>query len=87
MESWTVEHLMGGLESPYRCEGAYVYRLASDQANNYFFINDNEAQQVTLKFRNYEYTSAVDLISGAELEMNAPIRLEAYSGRWLRFKK
>ncbi len=87
MESWTVEHLMGGLVSPYSCEGAYVYRLAADEADHYFFINDNEARHVQLQFRHYEYASVTDLISGEELNLNAPIHLDAYSGRWLRFEK
>lgn len=87
MESWTLQHTMGKLESPYSCDGALVYRLAAPDADHYFLINDDEAKSVRLHFRNYQYKKVVDPISGESLNMGAPVALEAYSGRWLRFEK
>ncbi len=87
MESWTLKHTMGALESPYSCEDAIVYRLAAPEADHYFFINDDEEKSVELKFRNYTYKEAIDLISGESLKVGDSISLEAYSGRWLRFVK
>lgn len=87
MEEWTLKHTLGEVESPYICEGAMVYRLASPQADHYFFINDDEAKKVNLRFKKYQYKSVSDPVSGENLELNAPIELEAYSGRWLRFEK
>ncbi|MEM9328026.1 MAG: beta-galactosidase trimerization domain-containing protein [Bacteroidota bacterium] len=87
MESWAVEHALGGLESPYACDGAMVYRLAAPDADHYFFINDNEAQSVNLTFRDYQYSKVEDGITGQSLNLGGSIPLEAYSGRWLRFEK
>ncbi|NQZ77692.1 MAG: beta-galactosidase trimerization domain-containing protein, partial [Ekhidna sp.] len=89
MESWSMKHTLGEYVSPYACDGdkAYVYRLAADEADHYYFINDNESQSVNLSFRNYKYKSVTDAISGEELVLNAPIELDAFSGRWLRFEK
>jgi len=87
MEDWTVSHTMGGLASPYACEGAYVYRLAAPEADHYFFINDDEAKSVNLTFRKYRYSKVTDPITGEELKLGEQIDLEAYSGRWLRFEK
>ncbi|MFW5877846.1 MAG: beta-galactosidase trimerization domain-containing protein [bacterium] len=87
MEQWTVNHTLGGLESPYSCEDAVVYRLAAPQADHYFFINDDEAKEVKLHFRNYKYKSVEDPVTGEKLNIGDPISLERYSGRWLRFER
>ncbi len=87
LESWTIKHTLKDLASPYSCENAIVYRLAAPDADHYFFINDDEAKKVALKFRNYQYKEAIDPITGEKLKVGDPIALEAYSGRWLRFVK
>ncbi len=87
LESWTLKHTMGALESPYSCEDAIVYRLAALEADHYFFINDDEAKSVELKFRNFKYKDVMDPITGQSLKVGNSISLEAYSGRWLRFVK
>jgi beta-galactosidase len=87
MENWTIKHTMGGIESPYSCNDAIVYRIASPNADHYFFINDDEAKTVSLTFKNYKYKSIVDPISGENLKSADQIYLEPYSGRWLRFEK
>lgn len=89
METWTVGHTLGQYTSPYNCDGdkVYVYRLAAEDADHYFFINDNEAQEVNLSFKHYKYNSVSDPITGEKVELKMPIALEAFSGRWLRFEK
>ena len=87
MEAWTLDHTLGRLELPYTCDQAIVYRIASPKADHYYFINDDEAKAVYLSFRDYEYKSVLDPISGEALKLGEPIELEAYSGRWLRFEK
>ncbi|MFO7726332.1 MAG: beta-galactosidase trimerization domain-containing protein [Oceanipulchritudo sp.] len=79
--------LLGTHTPPYSCEGAYVYRLASAEADHYFFINDGEAREVTLETRFGTYTAITDPVSGESLQSGNPIALEGYSGRWLRFAK
>jgi beta-galactosidase len=79
--------VMGKHRSPYRCEGAYVYRLAAPLADHYFLINDGDAREVRLDTGDYQYASAGDPVSGESLELGAPIALEGFSGRWLRFAK
>ena len=87
MEKWTVNHTMDNLVSPYSCENAVVYRIAAPQADHYFFINDDEAKEVNLNFRNYKYKSVEDPVTGEQLNIGDPISLERYSARWLRFEK
>ena len=87
MESWTINHSLGDLEVPYACEDAIVYRISAPTADHYYFINDDQAKEVDLKFRNYQYKSVVDPISGESLKLGDSIALEAFSGRWLRFEK
>jgi len=87
MEQWTVKHTLGDLASPYACENAIVYRIAAPTADHYFFINDDDAKNVLLNTKNYKYKAVSDPVSGEILKVGAPISLEAYSGRWLRFEK
>ena len=86
MEEWTIKHTLGGLELPYSCDDAIVYRIASPKADHYYFINDDEAKEVSLNFLDYKYKNVVDPISGETLKLGDKIALEAYSGRWLRFE-
>lgn len=81
------EAAMGGLAPPYSCDKAVVYRLASPEADHYFFINDGPPTRARLSFRNYAYKSATDPVTGESLPLDAPVELEGYSGRWLRFQK
>ena len=87
VETWTIKHTLGELQTPYTCEEAIVYRIASPTADHYYFINDDEAKEVSLEFRSYKYKSVSDPISGESLKLGDKISLEAYSGRWLRFAK
>jgi hypothetical protein len=58
--------------------------MATPAADHYFLINDDEAKSVLLQ-TDYEYVSVSDAITGEELELGAPIDLERFGGRWLRF--
>ena len=86
-ETWLREFTLGGLRPPYACRGAIVYRLAAPQADHYFFINDDEPKTVTLDTGNYRYRSVEDPVTGQTLVLGAPIELEGYGARWLRFEK
>ncbi len=86
-ERFLVQQVLGGLAAPYACDSAIVYRLATPSADHFFFINDGEAKSVRLDPRAYRYTSVSDPVSGEALRPGAPITLEPYSGRWLRFQK
>ncbi len=87
LESRLRDAAMGTLQSPYTCEGAVAYRLASPQADHYFLINDGPPTSARLSFRKYAYASVSDPVTGEKLALDAPITLEGYSGRWLRFQK
>jgi beta-galactosidase len=82
-----VRYALGGYRPPYACEGAIVYRLAAPQADHYFLINDGPARSVCLDYGNYRYVSVGDPVAQCELDLGAPIPLEAYDGRWLRYVK
>ncbi len=85
-EERLIRHTLADYQPFYRCEGAIVYRMASPEADHYFLLNDGEAKQVELDF-DYKYRNATDAITGESLKLGAPIELERYSGRWLRFEK
>lgn len=80
-------YALGNLRLPFACAGAVVYRTAAPDADHYFFINDGEGRAVTLDTRGYRYLDVSDPVSGEALSLGAPIALERYSGRWLRFRK
>lgn len=86
-ERMLLDYTMGDLESPYSCENAVVYRQSASEADHYFFINDGPQNTVILDTGNYQYSKVEDPVTGEELELGAPIELEGYSGRWLRFEK
>jgi len=86
-EAWLREFALGGLRAPYSCAGAVVYRLAAPQADHYFFINDDEPKKVILDTGQYRYRSVEDPVTGERLVLGAPVELEGYGARWLRFEK
>ncbi len=83
MRRWSLD----GAKASYACRDGIVYRLASPAADHYFFINDDHAKTVSLETPGYDYAGVRDAVTGEELEVGAPIELEAYSGRWLRYEK
>ncbi|MBC7928519.1 MAG: hypothetical protein H7039_22985, partial [Bryobacteraceae bacterium] len=87
LERKLVRAVLGDLPSPYSCDSAIVYRLAAPEADHYFLMNDDEPKLVILDTKAYRYTSVADPVTGEKLEMGAPIALEGYSARWLRFGK
>lgn len=87
LEKQLLEAATGGISSPYSCAGAVAYRLAGAQADHYFVINDDEPKEVRLTFRSYQYRSVTDPVSGEKLDLAAPVKVEGYSGRWLRYEK
>jgi len=87
IENWTIKYTLGGLQLPYNCDDAIVYRISAPQADHYYFINDDEAKEVSLSFRDYQYKNIEDPVSGESLKLDDKISLEAYSGRWLRYEK
>jgi beta-galactosidase len=87
LENRLVKAALGTLQSPYACEGAQVYRLAAPDADHYFFINDDEPKSVKLDTKAFRYRAVSDPVTGEKLTLGAPIALEGYGARWLRFAK
>jgi beta-galactosidase len=87
MEELLVRWILGPNRPPYSCGGAIVYRLAAPAADHYFFINDGPACSVKLDTGAFKYRAAGDPVTQTPLLIGAPVELEAYSGRWLRFEK
>ncbi len=84
-EEAMVRHALGRHESPYRCEGAVVYRLAAPAADHYFLINDSsEARAVQLKTPGFSYRRAEDPIDGREVRLEGSIEIPANGARWVR---
>ena len=81
------KYVLGSYVSPYRCEGAIAYRLASQEADHYFLINDGPSTQVQLEFMHVDYKEARDVTTNEAIGLYSWIKLDAYSGRWLRFEK
>ena len=86
-EKALVRYALGSYRPPFACDGAIVYRIAAPEADHYFLINDGPATTVTLDTGAYCYSSVGDAVTQESLVLGAPIALEAYSGRWLRFGK
>lgn len=84
-ERLIIRHTLGPYRSPCVCRGALVYRLAAPEADHYFLINDGPAKTVRLDSKAYRYRSVTDAVTEEKLKLGGPIKLEAYSGRWLRF--
>lgn len=84
MQQLLVRHALGSYTSPYACDGALAYRLASPTADHYFIVNDGPAKNVRLTLLGVPRPRFTDAITGAALPPGRPIALEAHSGRWLR---
>lgn len=87
IEQWTVKALMGKYQPTYTCENGIVYRLSAPQADHYFFMNDGPATEVIFTPEKFTYSAVCDAVTGEKLTLGAPVQLEAYSARWLRFEK
>ncbi len=86
-EAYVLRHTMGAMTARFSCDRALVYRLAAPAADHYFLMNDGPQRTVSLDTQEFKYTSCEDVIEGKPLTPGSPILIEAYSGRWLRFKK
>ena len=87
MEARLRRYTLGTIVPPYAAANTVVYRLAAPAADHYFFINDGPPTTAQLDTRNYRYASVSDPVTGEQLRLGAPIALEGYSGRWLRYRK
>lgn len=87
MEKMLLDYTLGQVEIPINCEGAIVYRLASDRADHYFLLNQSEEKGVSLKFNHYEYKGVSDAVTDEKLNLGEEVLLEAYGARWLRFDR
>ncbi len=87
MEKLLKDFIMEDITSPYQCEGAVVYRLASPDADHYFLLNLEEEKEVQLEHEHIDYNSMEDAISGESLNPSHPIRIESYGARWIRMGK
>jgi beta-galactosidase len=87
MEKFLVRQVLGQYQSPYSCDDAIVYRLAAEDADHYFIINDGEARSVRINFGDYAYKGMEDPLNGEALDMRAPVEVERYNGRWIRMVK
>ena len=86
-EALLLKHALGDYESPYGSGEAIVYRLAAPAADHYILINDGPATAAFLDTKRFRYRRVTDAVTGEELKLGAPIPLERYGGRWLRFEK
>ncbi len=84
-EDWLRGWLTAGLELPYRCAEAVVYRLACDGADHYFLMNDRpEPITAILETPAYAYVAAEDPVTGEHLDPQAPLEIPDHSARWVR---
>lgn len=89
MEKIISEVVSGDNETDWSCELPMVYRLSGDQADHYFFINDEEKKETVLNVKR-DYKQALNVIEDEEIEMKEgyiPVTVPAYSGLWLRLAK
>ena len=87
MEEMLLNFTLGDLESPILCDGAIVYRLAADEADHYFLINQTTVKRVDLDFKDFDYIGVSDAVTGEKLNLGEEVYLEAFGARWLRFEK
>lgn len=80
-------HTLAGIDLPYACDDAIVYRLATDKADHYFLLNEGQKRDVLLMTPGYEYKAATDVLTGTPVDLNAPTSIDAFSGRWIRAEK
>ena len=77
--------MLGPHEPPYACDGALVYRLATDQADHYFLMNDRpEPVRVHLDTKTFLYGSVEDPVEQKPLTLDDPIEIPDCSARWIR---
>ncbi|MCC5828504.1 MAG: beta-galactosidase trimerization domain-containing protein [Phycisphaeraceae bacterium] len=83
MERLLVSTALGKFALPFTCEGAICYRLAAPTADHYFLINDGPARAVRLDVHDYEYSGAVDAVTGEKVDMRQ-VKLGANDAVWIR---
>ncbi len=86
-EKMLLRYTLGDYEANYKCEEVIVYRIAAPSVDHYFLINDGPKTKAFLDTKSYDYQRLVDAIKGQQLQLNQPIEVDGYSGRWLRFEK
>lgn len=86
-ESMLLKYALGDLTSPYKCEDALAYRLASPVADHYFILSDGKAANAKLTFKNFRYKSANDAVTGEPIDLSKTVAIQANNGRWIRCEK
>ncbi|MCB1120258.1 MAG: beta-galactosidase trimerization domain-containing protein [Verrucomicrobiae bacterium] len=81
-----LRHALGDSSAPFNAVGAYVYRLAGKTADHYFLINDGPETEVTIHSK-ILYSGMKDAVSGEVFQPNDKIKVDGFSGRWMRFAK
>lgn len=81
-----VHYAVGDWTASYYCKNAIVYRLSAPAADHYFLLNDDDAKRVVLETEQ-TYRVRIDAVTQDPLDLNAPIDLPAYGGRWVRCEK
>ncbi len=84
MQDLLVSHTLGGLELPYRCEGALAYRLACPGVDHFFLINDGPPVRAKLTVPDVHYTEWRDAVTDEPLDVGAPIDIAMHDARWIR---
>lgn len=87
MEALIVRTALGPYEAPYACENALAYRLAGDLADHYFLINDGPTATARLNTKAFAYRRWTDAVTGENVSLKDGVRVDGYSGRWLRAEK
>lgn len=85
-EQMLIQYTLGDYTSPYACDDAIVYRLAAEDADHYFLVNDGPAKTVNLDVKDFDYENIYDAVFENPVNLRE-IELEPYSGRWLRCEK
>jgi beta-galactosidase len=86
-EAMLLRYTLDKLSSPFACDGAIVYRLASPKADHYFLLNDGPARTVRLDTKALRYRTASDAVTGERLLLGGEIKLAAHDARWVRLEK
>ena len=86
-EEMLLRYTLDELTSPFTCNGAIVYRLASSKADHYFLLNDGPARTVRLETKALRYRTASDAVTGEALQIGGEIKLAAHDARWVRMEK
>jgi beta-galactosidase len=86
-EKMLLQYALDKLTSPFACDGAIAYRLASPKADHYFLLNDGPARTVRLDTKALRYRSASDAVTGESLPLGGEIKLAAHDARWVRLEK